>query len=127
MGLFGKIYTGAAVVYLILLLVFIGFAYRKLRRRLEVAITSDGLYLHLMGMDDGLVPWTEIQNARARRNPENKPNAHIVDVSRNDGRKRIPIGGVQQVFGDREDVKRFVRHVRERVEALPAATDPESA
>jgi len=126
MGLFDKIYTGSAIVFMIILFVFVGFAYRKLRRGLEIAVTGDGLYLNLMGRDDGLIPWTNIKGAKAKANPNNKPNAHIVEVNLKDDRKRIWIGGVQQVFGVREDVERFVRHVRERVEALAAGASPDS-
>ena len=119
LSLFDKIYTGSAVVFLVVLIVFIGFAFRKFRRGLEVAITGDGLFLHLMGMDDGLISWSEIAGAAVRANLKDKPNARVVEVTVMAGRKKIVVGGVQHVFSGQADAERFVKKISERIGVIP--------
>jgi hypothetical protein len=105
----------AAVLWVICVLTAMWFLVRHYRRGFKVAITSDGLIVHLPGFSDDLIPWGDIREVSIMDRPTDKPQ--IASVFLKSKNKTVAIGGVANVFPKRADVERFVGQVAERLDA----------
>lgn len=88
---------------------------RRYRRGFEVAVTSDGLLVHLPGFHDGVIPWESIVAASVKGRPDDR--AQVASVVRNGEHRNLELGGVNNVFPTRADVERFVEQVNTRARA----------
>jgi len=107
-----KIGALAAVVYLIVAAFGAFYLLRLYRRGQVAAVTSDGLFLRLVGHNAELIPWEKIGEAKVKDLPSNK--AQIARVYLKDKQKFVEFGGVANVFPTRADVDRFVGQVKQR-------------
>ncbi|HNO78974.1 MAG TPA: hypothetical protein PKN33_13020 [Phycisphaerae bacterium] len=87
----------------------------RYRRGYKVAVTSDGLFLHLPGCSDNLIPWNGVGRASVKPVSEGKPQMATLLLRKQ--KMYIDIGGAANVFPKRADVELFVRLVREHIES----------
>ncbi len=85
-----------------------------------VAITTGGLFVKLMGIADGLIPWSAVATATVKPNPEDRSDSRMASVTLKERAKTISIGGAQRVFTRQSDVERFVEQVCERIHSVGA-------
>jgi hypothetical protein len=105
----------AGVVWIVCVPIAVWFFVRSYRRGFEVAVTSDGLIVHLPGFIDDLIPWRDIGGASIKDRPAGKPQ--VASVFLRSKNKTVDIGGVANVFPKRTDVEHFVRQVTERLDS----------
>ena len=108
-----KVGVFAAVAWIILLVTGVWFFSKHYRRGHKVAITGDGLFVHLPGYRDELIPWADIAEASVKP----KPKARIATVLLKAKQKELDIGGLYNLFPKEGDVERFVAQVNERAHA----------
>jgi predicted RNA-binding Zn-ribbon protein involved in translation (DUF1610 family) len=117
-----KVGAFAGVLWVVFVAAAAWYLARRCRRGLKVAITSDGLILHLPGFSEDLIPWNDIGRASIKKRSARKPQ--IASVFLRSKNKTVEIGGVANVFPRRTDVERFVAEVNDRVNATSSVETP---
>jgi hypothetical protein len=114
-----KVGALAALLWVVFIVAMAWFLIRRYRRGFAVAITTDGLIVHLPGFREDLMPWNDIGGASIKPLGKGgaKTNAQVARVEFKRGNKTVEIGGMANVFPKREDVEQFVNAVNQRVEA----------
>jgi hypothetical protein len=104
----------AGALWLVFVAVGVCVFIKRYRQGFQVAITSDGLMMHMPGLSDDLIPWSDIAGASVKERPTSKPQ--IATVVLRSKKKTVEIGGVANVFPRLADVERFVQQVNERLD-----------
>jgi predicted RNA-binding Zn-ribbon protein involved in translation (DUF1610 family) len=68
----------AGVAWIVCVPIALWFIVRSYRRGFEVAITTDGLIVHLPGFSDDLIPWRDIGGVSIKDRPASKPQVASV-------------------------------------------------
>ncbi len=103
----------AALVWFPLAIIGVTMLIRSYRRGFKVAITTDGLIVHLPGFSTDLISWNTVGGVSVKQVRKGKPQ--IATLRFANGRKSVNIGGVCNVFPTRADVDRFAQHVAARI------------
>jgi hypothetical protein len=112
-------------VWIVVVPVALWILVRRFRRGLEVAITGDGLILRLPGFSDDVIPWRDIAAAAVKEIPPGHGQVALVKLR---GKaKKLEVGGLANVFPDRDAVKRFADEVNARVAAAGGGNETHAA
>lgn len=107
-----KIGALAAALWIVFVVAGTWFIVRRYRQGYEVAVTADGLIIHLPALPDDLIPWSDIASVDLQARAPNRPQTARVHLSTG---KTLTIGGVANVFPDTAVAEDFVTRVDERV------------
>ena len=111
-----KLHAASGVVWIIFIVVLAWKLYKIYRRGQSVAVTTDGLIIHMVGFKEELLPWTDLAEASVKPQPEKKPHIATLKLSKED--KSIQLGGLYNVFPTKDHVERFVAQVNSRIAAV---------
>lgn len=107
-----KIGALAAALWIVFVIAGTWFIVRRYRQGYEVAVTTDGLIIHLPALPDDLIPWADIARVELQPRAPNKPQTARVHLSSG---KTLTIGGVANVFADAAIAEDFVTRLSQRL------------